>query len=334
MWQDKAERVLVSVAELSRRLWREAVAVENRDWPPFWLYVTGAVIAAIVLINFGSFAIVSLLSAVGNSAGSSHWGLVVEAPLRAYVYKHSRGLPVSPTALLHVWGLTGLILFALSFLGSLGARIGWIVFGLFSCGAVYAGSRPPAQWTATAVAAFAWSVVSIIAFRSVARYRTDTRTGRDRDRVNRRTVEEEAEQRFEQVRKRALTSAKGAGYKDLEDYFAERGHKVIDTISRELRIPKPRVNPLREEYLEATISSRGTLSPRKQREIIADLRSGKYSCSEISEMHGCSQEVIRGIRARVVASGGKGRAVQPNSSSTSPVMQLPGSDRLGDERSD
>ena len=329
MWQDKAERALVSVAKLGRRLWREAVTVEDRDWPPFWLYATGVIIAAIVLINVGSFAIVSLLSAVGNSAGSSHWGLVVEAPLRAYVDTHSRGLPVSPTALLAVWGLTGLILFAFSFFGSLGARIGWIVFGLFSCGAVYAGTRPPAQWTATAVAAFAWSVASIIAFHSVARYRTDTRTGRDR--VSKRTVEEEAEQRFEQVRKRALTSAKRAGYEDLEDYFAERGHKVIDTISRELRIPKPRVNPLREEYLEATISSRGTLSPRKQREIITDLRSGKYSCSEICEMHGCSQEVVRGIRARIVASGGEKRTVQDNSSSSLPAPRLPESDRLGDE---
>jgi hypothetical protein len=329
MWQDKAERALVAVAKLGRRLWREAVAVEDRDWPPFWLYAAGAIIGVIVLINVGSFAIVSLLSSIGNSAGSSHWGLVVETPLRAYVDKHSGSLSVSPTALLDVWGLTGLILFVFSFLGSLGARIGWIVFGLFSCGAVYAGTRPPAQWTATAVAAFAWSVASIIAFHSVARYRADTRTHGDR--ISKRTIGEEAERRFEEVRKQALTAAKRAGYKDLDDYFGERGHKVIDTISRELRIPKSRVNPLREEYLEATLSSRGTLSPRKQREVITDLRSENYSFSEICERHGCSQEVVRGIRARIVAFDAGERAVRDNSPSSLPASQLSDSNRLGDE---
>jgi len=167
MQQDMVKRALGAAAKLGRHLWREAVAVDDQDWPPFWLYAAGAIITIIVLVNVGSFAIGSLLSSVGLWAGSSHWGLVVEAPIRGYIAQHSKGLPVSSTALIDVWGLTGLILFVFSCFGSFGARIGWIIFGLFSCSAVYAGTHPPAQWTAAGVAAFAWSGVTNYGVRPV-----------------------------------------------------------------------------------------------------------------------------------------------------------------------
>jgi hypothetical protein len=333
MWKDKVKRAWIAAAKLGWHLWREAVAVDDQDWPPFWLYAAGAIITVIVLINVGSFAITSLLSSVGASAGSSHWGLVVEAPLRGYVDQHSRGLPVSSAALINVWGLTGLILFVFSFFGSFGARIGWIVFGLFSCAAVYAGTLPPAQWTAAAVAAFAWSGASIFALHSVDRYRSCSKDGTStrHGRVTVRTRKEEADRRFEEVRKHALQSAKRQGYRDLDEYFGERGNQIIATIARELMISKTKVNPLREEYLEAGISRRGTLTPRKQREIIADVRSGNYSNSRICKKHGCSQEVVRRIRTWVDASAAEKRTVREDAPSSLPASLLPDSEQVGDE---
>ena len=332
MQRDMVKRALSAAARLGGHLWREAVAVDDQDWPPFWLYATGAIIIIIVLVNVGSFAIESLFSSVGQWAGSSHWGLVVEAPIRGYIAQHSKGLAVSSTALIDVWGFTGLILFVFSCFGSFGARIGWVIFGLFSCSAVYAGTHPPAQWTAAGVAAFAWSGASIFALHSVHRRRSSRRdSARTRPkRLSARAREEEVERRFEELRNRALQSAKRQGYKDLDEYFGERGNQTIKIIARELMISPTRVNLLRAEYLELGISIRGTITPQKQREIRADIRSGNYSNSQICEKHGCSHEVVRRIRAKVEASASEKKTGRGDASSSPPASQLLDSEQPDD----
>lgn len=332
MQQDAVKRALITVTRLGKHLWQEAAAVDDEDWPPFWLYFTGATITIIVLVGVGSFAIESILSSVGLWAGSSHWGLVVEAPIQGYIDQHSKGLPVSPAAIIAIWGLTGLIMFTFSCFGSFGARIGWIIFGLFSCLAVYAGTRPPSQWTAAGVAAFTWSGASILALRFVDRRRSSRRNStRTRPRrVSARTRAEEAERYLEELKKNALQAAKRRGYKDLDDYFGERGNQTIKVIAQELMMPATRVNSLRTEHLEAGISIRGTITPRKQREIRADVRSGNYTNSQICERHGCSHEVIKRIRARVEAFASEEKMDHDDASSPPLASQLSDSEQHKD----
>ena len=152
MWKDRARRALIAAAKLARQLLREAVDVDDPHWPPFWVYASGALIVGIVLVTVGSQALTSLLSHAGTSAKSSAWGFVIEAPVRTYFQQHSAGLPVSPAELMNLWGFTGLIFFVVSLSGNLGARIGWVIFGLSSSAAVYAkislrrsGPRPALQ---------------------------------------------------------------------------------------------------------------------------------------------------------------------------------------------
>jgi hypothetical protein len=324
MWKERARRASIVVAKLGQHLWREATAVDDRDWPPAWLYIGSAVIACIVLVSVGSFAMTSLLSSVGTSAKSSNWGAVIEVPLRAYIKQHSSGLPVSPAQLIYVWGFAGFVFFALSCWGNHGARVGWTVFGLFSCGAIYAGTHPPTQWTATGVAALAWSGASVFAFNSVRRFRS-------RRRLRPRTREQEADLRYEEMRKRARLFAMRRGYKDLEEYFAERGNQTIGIIASELRIPKTKVDQLRGDYLEAGISVRGALTPRQQREIRADIRSGKYSNTEIRERNGCSQAVVRRMRASIDVSDSGRPGEHESDVSPQSVSPLPETEHIGDE---
>jgi hypothetical protein len=149
-----------------------------------------------------------------------------------------------------------MILFVFSLAGSLGARIGWAVFGLFSCAAVYAGTQPPSQWTAAGLAAFAWSVASIVAFNS-------GRQRRPRLAQRRSRKASESDQHYEEVRKNGHRHAKRLGYKDLGEYFSLRGNQVIPVIAKELRIPKSRVKELRAEYLEDYISVPNHLTPQQ-----------------------------------------------------------------------
>jgi hypothetical protein len=189
-----------------------------------------------------------------------------------------------------MWGFAGFVLFAVSLSGNLGARIGWTVFGLASCAAIYAGTAPPAQWTVCGISALAWSFASILALCHVDRQRA-------RGRTRRRIREKSDSDRLENVRSRAHRFAKREGYKDLEDYFAERGNQNVATIANELKIPKPRVGPLRAEYLEDGISTYSRLKPRVQREIKADICSGKFSDPEIRERNACSQAEVKRIRS-------------------------------------
>jgi len=293
MWKDRVRRAGSAISGLGCHLWREAVDRDDPHWPPAWLRMTGIAIVFLVLVSVGFSTLAVVVHSLGASAKSSSLGLVVETPLRAYIEQHSAGLPVSATILYKTWGLTGGILFVTALLfGGLGARIGWVVFGLVSCAAVYAGTHPPAQWTATGVAACAWSLAAIFVFGSMRREQSNRRTRRGKG-----STESEGERRHEDTKRRAHQFAKRQGYKDLDEYFAERGNQRIDVIARELKIPKTRVGPLREDHVEAGLSVRSTVTLRRQREIKADLRSGKYSSSEICDKYGCSPAVVKRIRA-------------------------------------
>ena len=147
-----ARRICIGVAKLTRQLWREVTDVEDPSWPPPWVHIVGILIAGVVSLYVVSLAMGGLLR-----VGTSRWSLIVKTPLKLYFMQHSAGLPVSPAELINAWAVVGIVLFIISsFLDSC-ARIGWVLFGLSSCAAVYAGTHPPIQWTSVGVAAFAWS---------------------------------------------------------------------------------------------------------------------------------------------------------------------------------
>jgi hypothetical protein len=282
----------ITAIKLGRNLWREATETDDGHWPPPWLYASGALITVTTLIILGTTTLTGVLPAAGSLVGSTVLGHLATEQLRTYLEHHSTGLLVSPEELMNLWGIGGLALFIFSLSGNLGARIGWAVFGLISCAAIYQGTAPPAQWTACGLAALAWSILSIIAFRSIGRRET-------RRQARRRSREESSDDPLGDTRSQAHRNAKRGGYGDLEEYFAERGNQTILIIANELKISKTKVGALREQYLESGISARSRLKPKTQREIREDIRSRELSDSQIRARYGCTRTDINRIRSIV-----------------------------------
>jgi hypothetical protein len=259
--------------------------------PPRWPAV--ARVAAAILALAAALTGIALLAVIASHPLFSVWSLIY-TPIRHYIVQHSHGLPISGAQILNGWKLTGITIFILACCGSIGARIGWPIFGVISSAAVWAGAAPPTRWTATAITALAWSAASVLAFRRLTSPRrrpavwSATRLRRD------------AERRHEEVRRQAELSARNKAYSNLDHYFAERGNQRIDTIAQELGIPKRHVEPLRREYLEPNISVRSNLSPEVQRQIRTDIRSGDYSKREICKKHRCSLQQLHRIGATLV----------------------------------
>ena|SRR5215475_9433245 len=275
-----------------RQAKREDSEVGEPVGPPPQRHAVARVAAAILGLA-AALAGVALLAAIASHPISSVWSLIY-TPIRHYIGLHSHGLPISGAQILNGWKLTGITIFILACYGSVGARIGWPIFGVISCGAVWAGTAPPTRWTATAITALAWSAVSVLAFRRLSSPRrrpaawSITRLRRD------------TERRRDEARRQAELSARNKGYNNLDHYFAERGNQRIDIIAEELGIPKRYVDPLRREYLEPSISVRSNLSPGVQRQIRTDIRSGDYPKREICKKYGCSLQQLHRIGATLV----------------------------------
>jgi hypothetical protein len=266
-------------------------------------------VAIIALERISNFLTTSILPHAGSSIEYSSLGTTIEGPLRTYLEQHSAGLPFSPPELIKAWGAIGIIFIIISRRGNLGARIGWILFGLFTCAGVYAGTHLPSQWTATSITAFTWCIVSIYALPFTRRQQAYRRINRG--------IFQGARRRVEMLKKRALQSARERGYPNLDEYFAERGNQPSEVIAKELTIPKSGARVLSGEFLEAEISTRSVLNPRQQREIALDIRSGEYSNSQIAQRHGCSPAVVKRVKERTEATI-RGTTEGKSFSSTSP----------------
>lgn len=291
-WWRRARRLAGDLGREVRDAWHEVRDSDAVLWLPSWFYAAGLVLVAAI----GLWLVPRLTAGVGTSSTVSAWVLVIEVPLRSYIEHHSRDLPVSSANLMSAWAASGLILLLFAWLGHLGARIGWVVFGLMSCGAVYAGAEPPTQWTVAGVAAMAWSGVTIIAF-----WRPQRRPSRQRARLSRHNAG--AEGSLDELRRRAQRSARGRGYRDLDEYFADRGTQLIDTIASELQISSARVSELRADYLEEGVSTRSRLTIRQQRDLKGDILAGTLSNSELCAKHGCPMSTVRRTRAKLRAGG-------------------------------
>ena len=272
-------------------MWREATDFEDSHWPPRWL----TVVACVLVIALGIFVALGLshliVAFVTRVTTWLTWlsrtdlvGVVLD-PVRKYLNGHAQGVRLPPDSLWTVWSLSGTTLLFLAFRGSIGARVGWTIFGVGTCAMVWAETSQPSEWLATGIAALWWSALSVVAYKRLpVRFR-----GRG-ERGSRRSSEEL--RRFDRERV-SHGRARALGYTGLEHYFDERGNKTIPVIAKDLHVPLSRVSELRGEYLSEETSIRSQLNPRQQREILKDYRSGNHDLAEIARRHDVSIDIVR-----------------------------------------
>lgn len=95
---------------------------------------------------------------------------IVLRPVESWLTAHTAGMNVPPSAILTVWASTGIVTFLLSFMHrSIGARIGWTLWGAATCYIAYAGTSIPSKPIAAGIAAVWWSALSVLAFRRQSR---------------------------------------------------------------------------------------------------------------------------------------------------------------------
>jgi hypothetical protein len=267
----------------------EAVDTRTSAWPPWWLGM-GARIAAFLVVVL---TLTQLGALLGARLLRSDIGEPIITAIRSYAFRYPISAKVPPEETLTVWAGSGVLALAFASRGNLGGRIAWSVFGVLSCAMVYVGSPSSEQWTTTGLTAMAWSTLSILAFRKVA--------PKQRRKIGQLTDEE----RLDKLDVAATRRAIRLGFPSLEDYFADRGNQKLDVIASELKIPRKQVSPLRSRYVEAEISTQSRLTPRQQREIHADIRSGKYTDAQIRERNSCELRDIRRAQKAVAKSGGE-----------------------------
>ena len=88
----------------------------------------------------------------------------VTDPIRIYLDTHATGLPATAAQLWTTWLVTGGVLLLIAAAGSLGARIGWTVFGALTTAMAYAGTTGHGQALAAGLTAGLWALLSIPAF--------------------------------------------------------------------------------------------------------------------------------------------------------------------------
>jgi hypothetical protein len=202
------------VDEAGRSGWRRALGESRRDHRAAWaedgpvgvagMYldggrrwweISGAVVVALVLaLTVLGLVIGVVAGIVGGTYALGRAGIgalvdlgvpqTIYTPITAYLDGHSQGLPITAGQLAGLWLWGEVALLVCGFLGSWGARVGWIVTGAATVAMVWAGTTPhTSRWTAAGVAVLAWSVLSILAFHGAGRGRrliitSDTPAGR------------------------------------------------------------------------------------------------------------------------------------------------------------
>lgn len=149
---------------------------DDPEWPPGWLVVLAVIVVAGGALTVLAGLVLPLLRGLADllaaGAGSGfEWAdgpdlaRMVLDPVRSYLDSHAVELPVSSDTLWWAWAGFGLAAFVLSVPGSVGARIGWALFGVVTAGMVWSETSRPAAWVAVGVTAVWWSLFSVLAFR-------------------------------------------------------------------------------------------------------------------------------------------------------------------------
>ncbi|MEV5784543.1 hypothetical protein AB0L42_26570 [Streptomyces sp. NPDC052287] len=156
------------------------------DWLKTLIGLTGLSIA-VISIRIAGLIVIDVLHRlltlapkvqIGTDTTSGVWA-VVDHPVRSYVAQHSAGLAISGSTVYTLWlltGITGLIGGWLSRNDAL--RLLWAAHGTVTAYMVWESSPPACRTTATALAVLTWSLLSLLALRSVHLRRWHTRASR------------------------------------------------------------------------------------------------------------------------------------------------------------
>jgi len=126
------------------------------------LMLAGALIRYVIVPFVG--AGVEAIEAIPGLLGSSDLIYVSLEPVERYLTSHASGLSLSPDELKAVWISSGVLFFILACVGSTGARIGWVIFGVLSTGMVWAATPQPSEWIGAGLTMTLWALLSIFAF--------------------------------------------------------------------------------------------------------------------------------------------------------------------------
>ncbi len=284
------------VVHLAQYLWREEIDFDDPYWPPEWLKTVAYVLIAAlcIFVAFGlSIPIVHLLTAVANWLvwlyKTDLAGVTLD-PIRKYLNSHTQGMRLTPSDLWRIWSLAGMALFLLSIRGSIGARIGWAIFGVGACAMAWGATPQPSPWLAAGITALWWSALSVAAYRRLP--------PRFAGRRRHNSSKESHESRRVDPSIIAHMTAQRRGFANLAAYFNERGNQSIPVIAKELSVPKRYVQEMRSQFLDDDVSTRGQLSPQQQKDILAEYRSGNQSATEIAHRCGVSVESVRRVIKR------------------------------------
>ncbi|MFI1621807.1 hypothetical protein ACH4VT_33340 [Streptomyces lydicus] len=161
--------------------WEELRQVPQAGWHGManWikaLLILTAVRAVIILLDtagdifdaaLGRLADMVSATQVGTSASGEFWG-VVDNPVRTYIAQHTAGLPVSGAAVYTFWQLAGVFGLIGGFVGAIGARLTWTVWGAATVAVVWTTTPADGRTVATAIAVLAWTIASTLALRGLS----------------------------------------------------------------------------------------------------------------------------------------------------------------------
>ncbi|MGW2425560.1 hypothetical protein ACWC0C_41045 [Streptomyces sp. NPDC001709] len=157
--------------------WEEVFQARHASWQEIANWIkAAALIAGVSLIvmmvdTAGDVASATLkglssVPATGAGDGSGLWG-TVDHPVRVFLAGQAAHLAVAPAALYAFWQLAGLLGLIGGFLGSAGARITWVLFGIGSLAMVWSASPAGGRAAAAGLAALMWALASILALRGL-----------------------------------------------------------------------------------------------------------------------------------------------------------------------
>jgi hypothetical protein len=275
---------------LLQRMWSEAVDYDHPGWPPVWLKgVSAAAIGAVLLglIPLIVGAISALALGFGDSASTSGFAYVVLDPVRDYLVRNTRELPLTPGAVYAAWKFTGAAVVVLSAIGFRGGRVGWVLFGLLTLPMVWLESPISGRWVACGIAVAWWLLIMTFLLGFSGGNGGDRRGHPWPWKQNRSSAAAKAEATAE-GRARAL------GFDTLEEYFGDKGNQGKARLGQELRVSAARADALRNKYLPCW-ATRGKVRPKVQLQIIERHVEGEVPVSTLAKELDLSAGVIKGV---------------------------------------
>lgn len=161
-------RWLSELEHTATRLWAEATDTRVPGWPPVWLRLVAAAAAALVVLVLVVAVIRGIAEALTQASagavravsGAQIMGALAD-PVRTWLSNHTTGLAITSAQVWWVWIAAGAVFFILATCGTVGGRVGWILFGASTAAMTYAGTPGSGGATAAGLVTGAWAVLSV-----------------------------------------------------------------------------------------------------------------------------------------------------------------------------